>query len=166
MDSHDLSHLLDSNGNLKNDIMAFAFTATMLSTIPLLVGSELGVLKRRRRQAGPYSDPDEDEIAYMASPFAGQATLTSYKNLMTSSTASTSSLHVHGSPGNQEQEDEDASAAQLVESLLHWSQKELENRSLVANMLSLMLDRYNGNVNPADKLVSSMYKKWRKYWYQ
>jgi len=51
----DLANLLDNDGNMQNEMMVMAFAATLLSTIPVLLGNEFDVnvglkKKRRRRQ--------------------------------------------------------------------------------------------------------------------
>ncbi|XP_037092599.1 uncharacterized protein LOC119112500 [Pollicipes pollicipes] len=49
----ELGNLLDSDGNLQNEMLVFAFAATLLATIPILLGNEFDVnvgLRRRRRQ--------------------------------------------------------------------------------------------------------------------
>lgn len=50
----DLANLLDNDGNLQNEMMVMAFAATLLATIPVLLGNEFDInvgLKRRRREA-------------------------------------------------------------------------------------------------------------------
>ena len=52
MNFFDLSNLLDSDGNLQNEMLVFAFAATLLSTIPILLGNEFDVnvgLRRKKR---------------------------------------------------------------------------------------------------------------------
>ncbi|XP_063881283.1 uncharacterized protein LOC135111663 [Scylla paramamosain] len=59
MNFFDIANLLDSDGNLQNEMMVFAFAATMLSTIPILLGNEFDInvgLKRKKRDAEPYQD--------------------------------------------------------------------------------------------------------------
>ena len=36
----DMANLLDSDGNMQNEMMVMAFAATLLSTIPVLLGNE------------------------------------------------------------------------------------------------------------------------------
>ena len=53
MNLSDLSNLLDNDGNMQNEMMIFAFAATLLSTIPILLGNEFDVnvgLRRKRRK--------------------------------------------------------------------------------------------------------------------
>eukprot|EP00093_Oithona_nana_P014111 14111.XXX_167688_167990_1 [CDS] Oithona nana genome sequencing. len=55
MNFMDLANLLDNDGNMQNEMMVMAFAATLLSTIPVLLGNEFDVnvglkKKRRRRQ--------------------------------------------------------------------------------------------------------------------
>jgi len=93
MNFFDLANLLDSDGNLQNEMMVFAFAATMMSTIPILLGNEFDVnvgLRRKRRQT--YQDPDldtEESSSYLtyashpdeiSEPFFSAST---YKKLMT-----------------------------------------------------------------------------------
>ena len=53
----DIGNLLDSDGNLQNELLVFAFAATLLATIPILLGNEfdvnIGLRRRRRRAAMP-----------------------------------------------------------------------------------------------------------------
>ena len=56
MNFMDLANLLDNDGNLQNEMMVMAFAATLLSTIPVLLGNEFDInvglkKKRRRREA-------------------------------------------------------------------------------------------------------------------
>ena len=50
----DLANLLDNDGNMQNEMMVMAFAATLLSTIPVLLGNEfdinVGLKKRRKRE--------------------------------------------------------------------------------------------------------------------
>ena len=58
MNMFDLANLLDNDGNLQNEMMVAAFAATMLATIPVLLGNEFDVnvgLKKR-------SVEDEEEL--------------------------------------------------------------------------------------------------------
>ncbi|XP_043189515.1 uncharacterized protein LOC122363840 [Amphibalanus amphitrite] len=51
MSMTDIGNLLDSDGNLQNELLVFAFAATLLATIPILLGNEFDVnigLRRRR----------------------------------------------------------------------------------------------------------------------
>lgn len=51
MNLFDLANLLDNDGNLQNEMMVLAFAATLLSTIPVLLGNEFDVnvgLRKRR----------------------------------------------------------------------------------------------------------------------
>ena len=36
----DMANLLDSDGNMQNEMMVMAFAATLLSTIPVLLGNK------------------------------------------------------------------------------------------------------------------------------
>ena len=52
----DLANLLDNDGNMQNEMMVMAFAATLLSTIPVLLGNEFDInvglkKKRKRREA-------------------------------------------------------------------------------------------------------------------
>ena len=55
MNFFDLANLLDNDGNLQNEMMVGAFAATMLATIPVLLGNEfdvnVGLKKRKKREA-------------------------------------------------------------------------------------------------------------------
>ena len=49
----DLANLLDNDGNLQNEMMVMAFAATLLATIPVLLGNEFDVnvgLKKKRKK--------------------------------------------------------------------------------------------------------------------
>merc|ERR1712154_454702 len=51
MDFFDLANLLDNDGNLQNEMMVASFAATMLATIPVLLGNEFDVnvgLRKKR----------------------------------------------------------------------------------------------------------------------
>ena len=53
MNMMDMANLLDNDGNLQNEMMVAAFAATMLATIPVLLGNEFDVnvgLKKRSVQ--------------------------------------------------------------------------------------------------------------------
>merc|ERR1712223_1603636 len=54
MDFFDLANLLDNDGNLQNEMMVASFAATMLATIPVLLGNEfdvnVGLKKRKKRE--------------------------------------------------------------------------------------------------------------------
>ncbi len=50
----DLANLLDNDGNMQNEMMVMAFAATMLATIPVLLGNEFDInvgLRRRKRRS-------------------------------------------------------------------------------------------------------------------
>merc|ERR1712218_333164 len=52
-DFFDLANLLDNDGNLQNEMMVASFAATMLATIPVLLGNEFDVnvgLKKRKKR--------------------------------------------------------------------------------------------------------------------
>ena len=49
----DLANLLDNVGNMQNEMMVMAFAATLLSTIPVLLGNEFDInvgLKKKRKK--------------------------------------------------------------------------------------------------------------------
>ena len=49
----DLANLLDNDGNMQNEMMVMAFAATLLSTIPVLLGNEFDInvgLKKKRKK--------------------------------------------------------------------------------------------------------------------
>merc|ERR1712244_90991 len=51
MNLGDLANLLDNDGNLQNEMMVASFAATMLATIPVLLGNEFDVnvgLRKKR----------------------------------------------------------------------------------------------------------------------
>ena len=51
MNFFDLANLLDNDGNLQNEMMVASFAATMLATIPVLLGNEFDVnvgLRKKR----------------------------------------------------------------------------------------------------------------------
>merc|ERR1711997_1360242 len=55
MNFGDLANLLDNDGNLQNEMMVASFAATMLATIPVLLGNEFDVnvgLKKREVEGG------------------------------------------------------------------------------------------------------------------
>ena len=65
MNFFDLANLLDNDGNLQNEMMVGAFAATMLATIPVLLGNEFDVnvgLKKKR------SVEDDGDIASSVFP--------------------------------------------------------------------------------------------------
>merc|ERR1712014_160004 len=67
MDFFDLANLLDNDGNLQNEMMVASFAATMLATIPVLLGNEfdvnVGLKKRKKREeaalGGKYEEEEE-----------------------------------------------------------------------------------------------------------
>ena len=66
MNFFDLANLLDNDGNLQNEMMVGAFAATMLATIPVLLGNEFDVnvgLKKRRKKRE--AEVDEAYKAFM-----------------------------------------------------------------------------------------------------
>merc|ERR1712014_431284 len=65
MNFYDLANLLDNDGNLQNEMMVASFAATMLATIPVLLGNEFDVnvgLKKKR------SVEDDGDIASSVFP--------------------------------------------------------------------------------------------------
>ncbi|XP_071552712.1 uncharacterized protein [Panulirus ornatus] len=184
MNFFDMANLLDSDGNLQNEMLVFAFAATMLSTIPILLGNEfdVNVGLRKRRQAGPYRDPDGPETSsyvsytpsvedYKPAFFSGYT----YKQIMTSPpgmqflhihNGSTTGNHADSSThsGQENAAAADATMAELLQELLKWSQEKVKNKPLLPMLINLILDRYHGNPNPADKFVKVAYKNW-KNWY-
>ncbi|XP_045618463.1 uncharacterized protein [Procambarus clarkii] len=180
-----ISNLLDSDGNLQNEMLAFAFAATMLSTIPILLGNEFDVNDglRKKRQVGPYQESDDPDISsysyYTPSPedskmqplFSGYT----YKTIMTSPPG-TDYFHIHNgsvlTPGvnsnviaasEQETRVTNASLGELINEVLQWSHEKVKNKPLLPMLINLALDKYSGNLNPADKLVRTAYKKWKNY---
>lgn len=60
----DLANLLDNDGNMQNEMMVMAFAATLLSTIPVLLGNEFDVnvgLRRKKRFTIPSSFEELEE---------------------------------------------------------------------------------------------------------
>ena len=58
MNMFDLANLLDNDGNLQNEMMVAAFAATMLATIPVLLGNEFDVNVGLRKR----SVQDQEEV--------------------------------------------------------------------------------------------------------
>merc|ERR1711997_1427432 len=58
MNFNDLANLLDNDGNLQNEMMVASFAATMLATIPVLLGNEfdVNVGLKKKRSAGLEQD--------------------------------------------------------------------------------------------------------------
>lgn len=58
----DLANLLDNDGNMQNEMMVMAFAATLLSTIPVLLGNEFDVnvgLRRKRFIPSSFEELEE-----------------------------------------------------------------------------------------------------------
>ncbi|XP_066952193.1 uncharacterized protein [Macrobrachium rosenbergii] len=179
MNFYDLANLLDSDGNLQNEMLVFAFAATMLSTIPVLLGNEFDVnvgLRKRR------DIPEEPDVhPYMAySPPADDArpdfyTSYTYEKIMTTPVAKNDGvIHSHSDESGSIKKDlaktqfQDTAVAEddmghLLRELLEWSQEKVKNKPLLPVLVNLALDRYHGYSNPADKLVKTAYKKWRNF---
>ena len=67
MNMLDLANLLDNDGNMQNEMMVMAFAATLLSTIPVLLGNEFDVnvgLKRRKRRAADALDEKWRQVKF------------------------------------------------------------------------------------------------------
>merc|ERR1711992_225708 len=67
MNMFDLANLLDQDGNLQNEMMVMAFAATLLATIPVLLGNEFDVnvgLKRRKRRAADALDEKWRQVKF------------------------------------------------------------------------------------------------------
>ena len=68
MNFMDLANLLDNDGNMQNEMMVMAFTATLLSTIPVLLGNEfdvnVGLKKKRRRREVEVLDDKWREVSF------------------------------------------------------------------------------------------------------
>ena len=61
MNFNDLANLLDNDGNLQNEMMVASFAATMLATIPVLLGNEFDVnvgLKKKRSAEEEENEPN------------------------------------------------------------------------------------------------------------
>merc|ERR1712165_665255 len=68
MNFFDLANLLDNDGNLQNEMMVGAFAATMLATIPVLLGNEfdVNVGLRKKRSLMDFLKPSsykEEDVA-------------------------------------------------------------------------------------------------------
>ena len=64
MNFFDLANLLDNDGNLQNEMMVGAFAATMLATIPVLLGNEFDVnvgLKKKKKRS--VEEEEEEMVA-------------------------------------------------------------------------------------------------------
>merc|ERR1712014_383962 len=63
MDFFDLANLLDNDGNLQNEMMVASFAATMLATIPVLLGNEfdVNVGLRKKRSLLDLLKPQKEE---------------------------------------------------------------------------------------------------------
>ena len=68
MNFMDLANLLDNDGNMQNEMMVMAFAATLLSTIPVLLGNEfdvnVGLKKKRRRREVEVLDDKWREVSF------------------------------------------------------------------------------------------------------
>lgn len=72
MNLSDLSNLLDNDGNMQNEMMVLAFAATLLSTIPVLLGNEFDInigLRRKRRRKRDMGSIRIAQLNYMKSVF-------------------------------------------------------------------------------------------------
>ncbi|XP_068203909.1 uncharacterized protein [Palaemon carinicauda] len=179
MNFYDLANLLDSDGNLQNEMLVFAFAATMLSTIPVLLGNEFDVnVGLRKRRDIPEEPGTHPYVAYSAQPDDMQPdfyTNYTYEKIMTTPITKKDNVihsHVDGSDDmkdslkTQNSQDTTVAADDLgtsVIELLEWSQEKVKNKSPYTMLFNLLLDRYNGYRNPADKLVKTAYKKWKNF---
>lgn len=190
MNFFDLANLLDSDGNLQNEMMVFAFAATMLSTVPVLLGNEFDVNVGLRRKRQTFQEPrdsaDTEESSYLSynaddisqQPFFSAST---YKKLMTAPPGTKDFLHIYNgsmtSPDPFDMKDKEAfrhpgqesavadeNMMELLRELLIWSNEKTKDKPLLPMLINLALDRYAGNANPADKFVKTAYKKWRNFW--
>merc|ERR1711981_900234 len=66
MNMFDLANLLDQDGNLQNEMMVMAFAATMLATIPVLLGNEfdvnVGLRKKKKREEKGWEEKIWEEV--------------------------------------------------------------------------------------------------------
>jgi len=187
MNFYDLANLLDSDGNLQNEMLVFAFAATMLSTIPVLLGNEFDVnvgLRKRR----DLDDPDNSYTSYAASIDDNYApaffSTSTYKKIMTTpkgipngvKAGSKDTFHAHGGSANSAPDSEDHLAYQdpslayqdedlghLLRDLFNWSQEKTKDKPIIPMLINLGLDKFHGYTNPADKLVKVAYKKWKNF---
>ncbi|XP_076060043.1 uncharacterized protein LOC143036504 [Oratosquilla oratoria] len=157
MNYFDLANLLDQDGNLQNEMMVFAFAATMLSTIPILLGNEFDVnvgLRRRKREQGP-----QDHYGRYAEydPSSGDGfTEMTYVKLMQETANSTK--HKHNT--KKDPAVKDPSMGQVVQDLLMWSKQKLNGKSLIGGLVDLFIAKIQGHKDPSDKMVRKLYKLW------
>ena len=159
MNFFDIANLLDSDGNLQNEMMVFAFAATMLSTIPILLGNEFDInigLRRRRSLAGPYEDYKQNTVDSVNSPNEQFPSQSAYKTVMTSV------------PGVYVSQDHELyhGPNHLLDNVLQWSQTVLMDESPFSNLITLLMDAYNSDPRDANRFIISTYKKVKEYWYQ
>jgi len=68
MNFMDMANLLDSDGNMQNEMMVMAFAATLLSTIPVLLGNEfdinVGLKKKKRRKRDNFIADKWEEVGF------------------------------------------------------------------------------------------------------
>lgn len=188
MNFFDLANLLDSDGNLQNEMMVFAFAATMLSTIPVLLGNEFDVnvgLKRKKRSSDDldtssyvfYNDGQNNYYPYGSSSVNNTSPcckLNPSTNFMVPG-----DIHTEGSPSKSDnccnthkpedsyQENEvelDVSIQERLYDLLSWANVKTKEKTLLPLLMNLAFERYNGNSNPADALVKHTYKSWKTFW--
>lgn len=186
MNFFDLANLLDSDGNLQNEMLVFAFAATMLSTIPVLLGNEFDVnvgLRRRRRDLPDVGDDDDDDPSessysyYMSADndySPGFFSSYTYKKIMTTPGGPKDIFHMHNDSSATPEDASrypfqgtavaEANMSELLRELLLWSKDKLKGKPLLPMLVNLALDRYHGHSNPADKLVKAAYKKLKNYW--
>ncbi|XP_064107667.1 uncharacterized protein LOC135216358 [Macrobrachium nipponense] len=179
MNFYDLANLLDSDGNLQNEMLVFAFAATMLSTIPVLLGNEFDVNVGLRKRRDVPEEPDiYPYVAYSAPADNAQPdfyTSYTYEKIMTSPiTKNDGVVHSHTDESGTVKKDlqktqfQDTAVAgddmgHLLRELLEWSHEKVKNKPLLPVLVNLALDRYHGYSNPADKLVKTAYKKWKNF---
>lgn len=189
MNFFDLANLLDSDGNLQNEMMLFAFAATMLSTIPVLLGNEFDVNVGLRRKRSKEEDSDTSSYVFYDD---GQTKYYTYgssyndQQYFSNNTASCckispSANSIDNDPGNlinncctssssnqvsnkENEVDGNASIPDLIKDMLNWSSLKTKNKPFLLVLLNLGLERYNGKNNPADDLVRQAYKDWKLFW--
>merc|ERR1711997_966713 len=61
MNMLDLANLLDNDGNMQNEMMVMAFAATLLSTIPVLLGNEFDINVGLRKKRMISSEADQND---------------------------------------------------------------------------------------------------------
>jgi len=80
MNMFDLANLLDNDGNLQNEMMVAAFAATMLATIPVLLGNEFDVNVGLKKRAA--DDTEEADMNGNSIDLVNRRIVTKFKKLL------------------------------------------------------------------------------------